>query len=98
MAAGEELLLTLLPLGDVLQLYAVGKGPAQLIWDQFCTGAPAELSLAAFARQLEAGCQLELVLSPLRPETQVYLERHIPRKTAQLTLEQVLAAERVEVG
>lgn len=61
--AGEDVLLSLLPLGDVLQLYAVKEGHALLIWDQFCSGTLAVLSLEAFRQQLEGGYQLELVLT-----------------------------------
>lgn len=96
--AGEDLLLSLLPLGDVLQLYAVKEGRALLIWDQFCSGTLAALSLGAFRQQLEEGYQLELVLSPLRTDTNLYLERHIPRGTALVTLEQTLVIERLEIG
>lgn len=96
--AGEDVLLSLLPLGDVLQLYAVKEGHALLIWDQFCSGTLAVLSLGAFRQQLEGGYQLELVLTPLRPDTNLYLERHIPRGKALLTLEQVSVMERLEIG
>lgn len=92
------MLLSLLPLGDVLQLYAVKEGHALLIWDQFCSGTLAVLSLGAFRQQLEGGYQLELVLTPLRPDTNLYLERHIPRGKALLTLEQVSVMERLEIG